>query len=242
MTSAPEPDRSASGAYLPAGVVEDVVLASRIISSLGLVDAFGHVSSRAGEHVVLTPGSAIGGLTNRDLVAVDLDGRWLAGADNAPLETPLHLGIYRHRPDVGAVVRVHPHALTVLTVMGRPVRPVHDLGAVVATAPPLYDDPALISTDAFGDAAATALGASSALLLRGNGALTVGVDIREATIRAIYLDETARILLDGLPLGEPTYLDPEFAARMGEALLDPKHVARSWDHFARRVVEAGATS
>ncbi len=235
MTSGSEPGEPPLGPLVPAAVADEIVLASRMVSSLGLVEAFGHVSARVGDHVVVTPGSAIGDAAASDLVVVDLDGERVGGGDNAPLELPLHLRIYRHRPDVGAVVRTHPHALTVLTVMGRPVRPVHDLGAVVASPPPLLDDPALVSTDALGDAAAAALGDAAALLLRGNGALTVGAGIREATIRAIYLDETARILLDGLPLGQPTYLDPEVAAQLGAVLLHPKHVARTWDHFARRI-------
>ncbi len=46
----------------------EVVEASRVLSGLGLVTAFGHVSERTGSRMLITPPADLGLVTTADLV------------------------------------------------------------------------------------------------------------------------------------------------------------------------------
>ncbi len=58
-----------------------VAEAGRVLAGLGLVTAFGHVSARAGDRMIITPAADLAGVTATDLIDVPLDPRSLpAGA------------------------------------------------------------------------------------------------------------------------------------------------------------------
>jgi len=86
----------------------EVVRASRTLSALGLVTAFGHVSQRADSVMVITPAADLGCVTESALVDVDLSAASLP--PGAPAEAWAHLAVYRSRPDVAAVARAQPPA------------------------------------------------------------------------------------------------------------------------------------
>src|SRR5262245_22493927 len=62
-----------------------------------------------------------GRLRPDELCTVDADGRQLGGPRARTSEILLHLAIYRHRPDVRAVVHAHPPHATAFAVTGEPV-------------------------------------------------------------------------------------------------------------------------
>ena len=66
----------------------------------------GNISARLDDdRLITTPKSVSKGFMTPDmLVIVDYDGRKLAGDRDASSELPMHLEVYRNRPDVGAVV------------------------------------------------------------------------------------------------------------------------------------------
>ena len=68
-------------------------------------------------------------------------------------------------------------------------------GAWFAPRAPLWDDPLLIRDDQRAAAVADTLGDGRAVVLRGNGALTVGHDLREALVLAWLLEDAARVEL-----------------------------------------------
>ena len=57
----------------------------------------------------------------------------------------------------------------------------------------LHDALELVTTQAQAEAASAALGDASCLLLAANGALVVGADLADATVRAWYLEERAEL-------------------------------------------------
>jgi ribulose-5-phosphate 4-epimerase/fuculose-1-phosphate aldolase len=62
-------ERPTSGPDLRAAIAD----AARVLAALDLVTAFGHVSARDGEHMLITPAAALGEVRSADLVAVPLD-------------------------------------------------------------------------------------------------------------------------------------------------------------------------
>ncbi len=57
--------------------------------------------------LIKSTGRNLGEVTERDFVVVDAEGNTLAGEGKPSKEVFMHLGIYRVRPDVGAVVHHH---------------------------------------------------------------------------------------------------------------------------------------
>ncbi len=117
-----------------------------------------------------------------------------AGGKPPSSEWPLHLAIYRSRPDVGAVVHAHPPFATTLACLGRTLdRPLLS-EAVMALGPVALVPFELPSTAELARRAAEALGGEGkALLLANHGAVTVGEDLRTAFYRMESLEHTARI-------------------------------------------------
>ena len=82
-----------------------MLLACKIMDAFQLVKGFGHVSSRLpdSDNILVTPRTALGMAREQDLVVIDADGRVVEGNATPFAEIYMHLGIYRKRPDIGAI-------------------------------------------------------------------------------------------------------------------------------------------
>jgi autoinducer 2 (AI-2) kinase len=134
-----------------------------------------------------------GGLTEEKLIRVNLKGKRLEGQDRPSVETPMHLLIYRTRPDVGAIIHSHAPMATVVGLFDEPVPPLTIEAVALAEAPLV---PFLLSgTKELSQTVVDALGDGSAVLLQNHGLLTVGKDLREASNKAHQLEFAARTVV-----------------------------------------------
>jgi len=186
----------------------DLVSASRALSHTGILDAFGHVSARDGDQVVLPPAVPPARAEREDLLQMDVAGRIVRGDGRPHDEHPLHRRIYAARDDVGAVVHHHAPAVLPFVSAGVDLRPVSRLGTPFRDPVPVFDDfddgdGHLVTTDAEADRLADALGDGLAVLLAGNGAVVVGETVREATVFSWYMAANAEIQYRAAHLGDP---------------------------------------
>ncbi|MGC4028376.1 MAG: class II aldolase/adducin family protein [Steroidobacteraceae bacterium] len=200
--------------------------ASRILAGLGILDAFGHVSTRAPDGMdrfLMSRSLAPALVRPEDVIELDLDGRCVSDPEAKPfLERFIHAEIYRRRPDVGAVVHSHcPDVLPFTVVAAARVRPICHVCGFLAGTPPPFDlavhagegTDLLIRESRMGAALAQHLGERAVVLMRGHGYTAVGADIIQATFRAVYTARNCRIEREARVLGEPTFLsDAEAAA------------------------------
>lgn len=160
----------------------------------GLAHAYGHVSSRIDDQTFLVG-------PPRPLSTVPVDARGTVVSIEAPLpagvlgEVRIHREIYRRRADVGGICRVQPPALMALSAVGRTPRAVHGLGVYFAPSPPIWWGTALIRDDVSAARVAETLDGANAIVLRGNGAVTTGLNIEMACAHAFFLEDAARIEL-----------------------------------------------
>ena len=216
-------------------VKNDVITSAQMLTNRGICEAFGHVSARipGTDLFVITPRSSLMFVKKpEDLVTVDLNGERVEGSNTQPLETWLHTCIYRRRKDVGGIARTHSFTTSSFSILGEPIKPVHDFGAVLLMETPVFMDSHLIENSDIGDRLAEFIGETgTAALLRGNGAAVLGKDIVEATIRAIYLEESAVLQYQARQLGTPIYFSEAETAQRGNQLLEASHVTRAWAHY-----------
>ena len=169
---------------------EEIVVAARAFARLGYMHGFGHISIRDGDGVLITP-TRPPFLSQQpaDVLRCDGNGQVQSGtAKNRPIEVFLHLGIYAARKDVNAICRTHaPYSSAIQSE--RSVPPIrHGFGGIAETIA-VHDETDLIHNIEMGRRAASTLGNSDALILRGNGVLTVGTTVGQAAARMWSLEE-----------------------------------------------------
>ncbi len=190
---------------------QDIVEAGRRLWLRGFVAANdGNISARIDDVVIMTPtGVSKGFMRPQDLVKVDLEGNKLSGEREPSTELPLHLAIYRERPDVKAVVHAHPPYATGFAVAGVQIETATLPEAVLAfDGIPLaeYGTP---GTEELVRTILPHLKDYNAFLLANHGALTVGTDVMDAYYKMERLEMVAQITLVARMLGGERKLTPE---------------------------------
>jgi len=190
---------------------EAIVTTCQELSRTGLVvGTAGNVSVRAGDLdlVAVTPSGVRCARLTAGLVGVHrLDGT----AVDAPLaptsELPLHLAIYRARPEVGAVVHTHSPAATALSTLVDEVPAVHYYVAMFG-GPVVVAPYATYGTDELASNAVEALRERTACLLGNHGAVTIGPNLKTAYDRGVYLEWVCDVYLRAAAAGTPRLLPP----------------------------------
>jgi HCOMODA/2-hydroxy-3-carboxy-muconic semialdehyde decarboxylase len=225
-------------------LVDKLVLANRILYRQGVVDGFGHVSARhdqSPEHFLLARNMAPGLVRRDDILTFDLDGEALdAQGRRVYLERFIHAEIYRARGDVQAVVHSHSPGVIPFGVTRQPLRPIFHMCGFLGEGAASFeirdvagDTDLLVSNGSLGVALATALGARSAVLMRGHGSTVVGSSVEQAVYRAIYAEVNARLQLQATQLGEVTYLTAQEAKKA--AVMNDSQLPRAWELWTREI-------
>lgn len=216
-----------SAALLETPTRAAVASAARLLARAGLVEAFGHVSARAGERAWITGTAPLERARPQEVIHLAPVDAGDALPPGTPLEHHLHRAIYARRPDVGAICRFHGRAAAAFAARGELPPLLHGLGGLAGELA-LHTDARLVSTPDRADAAAAALGDRDGLILRANGALSVGATLAEAIVRAWYLEERASVALDAGP-GVSPLAGPELIER-AEAFPAERGRAWAWLH------------
>jgi L-ribulose-5-phosphate 4-epimerase len=222
----------------PAGQLrKDLISACRILCHKKLVEGFGHVSARIPDSdlFLMTPRVALALVTEDELLTLNLEGEVVAGTRPPPSETWLHTAVMKAKPGVNAIVRIHGRIANIFSVTDRKLEPVHNHGSFFAGGVPVFYKPDLITTQKLGEEVARALGVGPAVLLRGNGQVTVGRTIPEAVMMAIYLEEAAEILYGALQIGTPIPLTVDESLKRQVEALPPVDMERAWNFFKSQV-------
>lgn len=189
-----------------------VQLAARGLARAGLVQAYGHCSLRLDDgHFLVCAARPMGSISNVPGTVVPLDGTL---PDGVLGEVRIHREIYRRRPAAGGVCRIMPPVTMALSTAGIVPRPRHGIGAYFDRLP-LWDDPRLLRDDAAAARLAEMIGDAPALVMRGNGAVTVGDSLPQAVTLAFFLEDAARVERDVRAMG----FDPD------TGLLDAEEIA-----------------
>jgi L-ribulose-5-phosphate 4-epimerase len=216
---------------------KDMISACRILSHEKLVAGFGHVSARIpdSDFFLLTPRIGLALVKESQLLTINLKGEVIEGSHPAPSETWLHTSIMKAKPEVDAITRIHARVANMFSVTDRKLEPVHNHGSFFSGGVPVFYKPDLITTQKLGEELVQALGDHPALLLRGNGQVTVGRTIPEAVMMAIYLEEAAEMLHGALQIGKPIPLSSDESTQRRIEALPAVDLERAWNFFKSRV-------
>ena len=186
-------------------IVEKVATANRILAKSGLADkiriSHGHASARIpGTDYIVIKGrgykrDVLSEMRPEDMVIANLENEVVEAPPGItpPREVHLHTAIYRRRSEVASVVHVHPEYSTLMSVLNVPLTTLHHDGVMaIVEGVDVYQDMAVINTEALGAEMARMMGAKNTLLLRGHGAVSTGVSIEDALAMMLGLEDQAR--------------------------------------------------
>jgi ribulose-5-phosphate 4-epimerase/fuculose-1-phosphate aldolase len=191
-------------------LAEEVVRYAERIARLDLApNTQGNLSARDPDSglVAITPHDyAYELITPEDIVILDLAGRVVGGWREPSHETPVHLTVYRERPDVHAIVHAEPIYINVFGVLGRTIPPVvvSQLLAVGGDTPVMPFMPS--GSEAFGLEMLRVMGDRSAVVWAQHGCLTIGTDLEAAFRVTVALEGGAKVAYLASALGTPRTL------------------------------------
>lgn len=208
-----------------------VRVAARAIGRAHLAHAYGHCSVRLSPSEFLVcaakPMGLIGESDIGTVVNVDR-----ALPDGVLGEVRIHQEIYRRHPHIGGVVRSMPPAVMALSAARLTPRCLHGIGTYFSAGVPLWDDPQLVRTPEQAAAVAETMGAASAVVMRGNGAVVAGASLEDAVVLTWYLEDAARmdLALRGAGLNDHAAVIPQTDAEL-RATRVGRIFERMWDYL-----------
>lgn len=82
----------------------------------------GNISVRCGDNFLITAsGTALGFLEKKQIIEIDVNGYPVKNGEKPSSEKFLHLEIYKMRPDINAIIHVHPVMATVFATAHEPL-------------------------------------------------------------------------------------------------------------------------
>jgi HCOMODA/2-hydroxy-3-carboxy-muconic semialdehyde decarboxylase len=229
-------------------LIEDLVLANRILAQQGVLDGYGHVSARHGERsdrFLMSRSLAPEMVTSSDILEYDLEGNAVDPRGRVSyLERFIHAAIYKARPDVQSVVHNHSPSVIPFGVSSVSLRPLYHMAAFIGPGLPVFD---IKKYSGFTDMLITdlerarglveVLGNNDGVLMRGHGSAVVGPNIRFAVGRSIYLELNAKLQVQAVSLGgSVTYLDPEEAKEV-KASGELVGYTRPWELWKKKALQ-----
>ena len=171
--------------------------ACRILAMEGHADlTLGHISARgsADQVYIKRKGLGLNEVVLSDILTIDLDCNKLAGDGEVHLEAVLHTEVYRHRPDVSAVVHTHPSYATALSATSERLQFVNHDAVLFRDGVGIYSGSADLIMDAENaQAVARDLGQRRAVLMCNHGILVGDKTVPWVVYAALTLERAARI-------------------------------------------------
>jgi HCOMODA/2-hydroxy-3-carboxy-muconic semialdehyde decarboxylase len=199
------------------------------MAALGLVDAFGHVSARDGDHMVITPAADLETVEASECLRLPLTTASLP--PGCPAEAWAHLALYERFPDTGAIARAQPAASLAVGRLTDRIAPTHGQACWLGDSVPVLPSALLVRDADRGQSLAEAMEPGDALIMRGNGAIVMGRDPATAMATMSVLATTCAVWLQ--TRDEPvTPLTPE-EVRSWQA-VKPELLPRLAAHLLRK--------
>jgi ribulose-5-phosphate 4-epimerase/fuculose-1-phosphate aldolase len=216
----------------------EVAEAANVLAGLGLVTAYGHVSARDGESMLITPAADLAGVIASGVIEVPLATAGRPGGTlpaGAPAEAWAHLALYRARPDAAAIARAQPASAFAVAATVTIMVPLHGQAAWLGDCVPVHNEAALLRSPGQAERAAASLPAGEALLLRGNGALTLGASPGLAVARMWLLAAACDVYLAALAASGTSPVIPLSAGEIASwRAVGGELLPRLWQHLRRR--------
>ena len=188
----------------------------------GTLGSGGNVSMAVSgrQAVAITPsGLAYNDMTVDDICIVDMKQGQLEGSRPPSMETGMHLGIYRRREDVKAVVHTHQMFASVLAILNEPIPALFDeITAEIGPAVEMIPYAVSGSRQLVRNVSSKLDNGCCCYIIQNHGALSLGKDMPTALKNAELLEKVARAYYYALCTGKKISRLPDDALRHWQGL------------------------
>src|SRR5262245_41009168 len=215
----------------------DLVTACRILANEQIIDAVGHISVRIQDtdRFLIPPFVSAAMVAEADLLTLNLDGKVVDGNGAPNREVFIHSECYRYRLDIDSVCHAHSPMVKVFAALGEPLSPIENFATLFAPETPVYERIGLIVTPELGREVAKTLGNRRAVIMRGHGSTVVGPNLKQATVAAIYLEETAKLTYRARSIGKPICFNEDEVETLSNYVLKDNSFERAWAYYQARL-------
>ncbi len=230
MTSTTEPE-----------IRYQVALAGRILDFLGQSDAIlGFVGARAADGASFWMKQMPMGLDEvnpGDLLRLDYEGNVVEGEGRKHNEWVLFAAMFRDHSEMAAAVHTHAPYCLAVAAQSKSIEPFDQFGTYFyANGVPLFEEtPDRVYTFELAEAILDRMGDCPASIITYHGILTHGASVREACMRAVYLEKAAQTQLLAYQGGAARPLDDVLARKLGLNAPYDLLYEFSWNYYERQI-------
>jgi L-ribulose-5-phosphate 4-epimerase len=167
----------------------------------------GNVSARDWDtgYIVVTPsGMPYEQIRTQDIVIVDVDGKVVWGQKKPSWETPMHTYVFKHNPQVGAVMHTHSYYAMLMSIAGLDLPPTTmNIAATFGGTVPCCPYVRTGSADVGRVALETMGETGKAVLLGNHGTLAIADDLATVLQISKTLEEGAKLHYQAACMGVP---------------------------------------
>lgn len=178
----------------------------------------GNISVRYEDKIIITAsGASNGSLSYDDLVLMDFSGKTIDAAKKASSEKFLHIEFYKKRPDIKAIIHVHPAFLSSFAAARKPLdEPIMAENVYYFGKIPLAEY-ALPSSQELVEKTAKYFDKYNAVLMANHGFIVGDIDLFQAYLNLELAESYAQVVLNTKLLGGAVLLNKKEVAEI-EAL------------------------
>jgi L-fuculose-phosphate aldolase len=185
---------------------------NQMVNSALVIGTWGNISVRIPDEdlIAITPsGVDYDKLISENIPIIDFEGNLIDGNMKPSIELPMHLEIYKKRPDIGAIVHTHSTYCTAMAIARKPIpASCEDLIQIVG-GNVRVSEYRLPGTDDLGKVAVEALDGRNAVLLANHGLLAAGKNLKETIKIAFICEKSAHATLLAANIGGAIELSKE---------------------------------
>jgi len=184
--------------------MDELIRYGKMISDKNLVvGPGGNISFKDGNICYITPsGLDFNEIGPKDLVGVDIDTKLIVYGNKKPSsEISMHIKVYRARPDITVIFHSHPPVTIGITGAGAKISALFpDFALFLGQEIPVIDY-TTPCTEKLADMVSEVIVDSNAITMLKHGLIVVGKNFKEAWIRTVLVEETARMITAARSIG-----------------------------------------
>lgn len=170
--------------------------------------------------MLVTPTGLVKGRLNvEDIVVVDVDGKVIEAKHRPSIETPMHLEVYKRRPEVSAIVHTHSPMALALSVAGLGIPPLtEEFAAEIGEKGAPLVKYCRTGTVVLAEQVARGLKNANAAIMQNHGLIAVGPNLEKAFARAVLVEVIAATYIFARFIGKPRALTKKEIVELGETI------------------------
>ncbi len=184
--------------------MDGLIRYEKMISDKNLVvGPGGNISFKDGNICYITPsGLDFNEIGPKDLVGVDIDTKLIVYGNKKPSsEISMHIKVYRARPDITVIFHSHPPVTIGIIGAGAKISALFpDFALFLGQEIPVIDY-TTPCTEKLADMVSEVIVDSNAITMLKHGLIVVGKNFKEAWIRTVLVEETARMITAARSIG-----------------------------------------